>query len=270
MQNQNQDKPNYDQYSQEIDLVDIAAVVYRRKLTLLLVVLFSVVLATGYWFYLGEKVEVSAVFKIGEEAILNKKQELVPIPLMSVIDSSQLLTMIYLPTLIEATELETGIQINEEDIEINYLESVKDSNNTTSILELSSKGTQKESQALVTIFDGSIELLLKTHAEKLDAYRLRIRALIETVKNNLLLLKQSSTESAEILLLEGNIVSLKNIVAASTKSTILKRATVESAESKGLVIYVAGGLVSGLFLGCFLVFFLELYAKAKIRAAETA
>ena len=87
MQNQNQDKPNYDQYSQEIDLVDVAAVVYRRKLTLLLVVLFSVVLATGYWFYLGEKIEVSAVFKIGEETVLKyesttKKLELVQIPLM--------------------------------------------------------------------------------------------------------------------------------------------------------------------------------------------
>jgi hypothetical protein len=33
---------------------------------------------------------------------------------------------------------------------------------------------------------------------------------------------------------------------------------------------VAGGLVAGILLGCFTVFFLELYAKAKIRAAETA
>jgi len=50
---------------------------------------------------------------------------------------------------------------------------------------------------------------------------------------------------------------------------IVKRSSVEPVEPKGLVIYVAGGLVAGILLGCFTVFFLELYVKAKIRAAET-
>ena len=218
MQNQNQDKPNYDQYSQEIDLVDIAAVVYRRKLTLLLVVLFSVVLATGYWFYLGEKVEVSAVFKIGEEAILNKKQELVPIPLMSASDSSDLLEMVYFPALLKSTELETGTKINKEDIEVIYVDYGKDSVKTTSILALYAKGFRKDAQALEAIFNGSLELLEKDHAEKIDEYRNTMNSLLETQKSKLLILKQSSTERAEILLIEGNIVSLKNILAASTKS----------------------------------------------------
>ena len=61
------------------------------------------------------------------------------------------------------------------------------------------------------------------------------------------------------------------MLAASTKSVIIKRASVDPVEPKGLAMYVVVGLVAGLFLGCFtVVFLLELYAKAKIRAAETA
>ncbi|MBC8200506.1 MAG: hypothetical protein H8E86_00555 [Planctomycetes bacterium] len=139
-----------------------------------------------------------------------------------------------------------------------------------------SEGTQKESQVLVTIIDGSLELLLKNHTDKLDEYRSGVLSLIESEKNKLLLLKQLSTPEtpneglAERSLVEANILSLNNVLSASTHSKIIKSASAEPAESKGPVVYVAAGLVSGLFIGCFLVFFLELYAKAKIRAEETA
>ena len=69
---------------------------------------------------------------------------------------------------------------------------------------------------------------------------------------------------------ESNIVSLRTTLATATNSAIVTRATAEIVEPKGLVTYMAGSLVVGLVVGCFAVFFLELYAKAKIRAAETA
>lgn len=271
----NQQQPNYDQYPQEIDLVDLAVVVYRRKWTLVLAVLFSVIIACGYWASSGDELKVSAVLQIGEEAILDSG-ELSVEPLMSAPDTAQLLKRVYLPALLLSTEFESGIQTYEEDIEINYVESRKGFEKKTSVLELFSEGTQKESQVLVTIIDGSLELLLKNHTDKLDEYRSGVLSLIESEKNKLLLLKQLSTPEtpneglAERSLVEANILSLNNVLSASTHSKIIKSASAEPAESKGPVVYVAAGLVSGLFIGCFLVFFLELYAKAKIRAEETA
>ena len=271
----NSNQQNHEHYPEEIDLVDVAAVVYRRKATLVLVVLCSVIVSFGYWFYLGEKIEVSAVFETGE-ILQSNEYESHKVPLMSATDSSQLLTLVYLPALITSTELETGTQIDVENIEIKYLESAAGAKTTTSILELFADSTQKEAQASVAIFDGSFELLLKRHEDKLAEYRLRIRSLIDNQKNRVLLMKQIATLEdpntllAERSLVESNILSLESTLAASTNSVVIKSASVEQMDSKGAVIYVAGGVVSGLFLGCFLIFFLELYAKAKIRAAETA
>ncbi|MBC8200507.1 MAG: hypothetical protein H8E86_00560 [Planctomycetes bacterium] len=120
----NQQQPNYDQYPQEIDLVDLAVVVYRRKWTLVLAVLFSVIIACGYWASSGDELKVSAVLQIGEEAILDSG-ELSVEPLMSAPDTAQLLKRVYLPALLLSTEFESGIQTYEEDIEINYVESRK-------------------------------------------------------------------------------------------------------------------------------------------------
>jgi hypothetical protein len=378
MQNQNQDKPNHEHYPEEIDLVDVAAVMYRRKATLVLVVLFSVIVAFGYWFSLDEKIRVSAVFKIGEEAILDSGEP-VRLPIMSALDSSQLLKLIYLPLLIKSNKLETGTQISQENIDINYAVSKKDSEENTAIVELFTEGSQKDAQELVAIFNASLEMLLKTHAEKSDEFRLRVRslietqeiklevyqssfgvllethakklevyqssfslflethaekldeyrrylqALIETQKNKFELLEQVATpvhpnaglvgllgkdstniESlegvlseldrarqeniksleealeklstpemikagvAQVSLVEANIMSLESALVVSTNSVIIKRASAEPAKQKGLATFVAGGFGVGMFIGCFVVFFLELYAKAKIRAAETA
>ena len=272
----NQNQSNHEHYPEEIDLVDLAAVVYRRKWTLILVVLFSGIIACGYWVSLVDKFQVSAVLQIGEEAFLDSSGDSKFLQLMSAPDSAQLLKLVYVPALLISTELETGTQIDEEDIEINYVESGKGSEKTTSILELISNGTQKESQALATIFDGSFELLLKRHEDKLAEYRLRIRSLIDIQKNRLLLMKQITTPEvpntllAEISLVELNILSLESTLAASTNSVVIKSASVGQTDSKGPAIYIAGGFVVGLFLGCFVIFFLELYAKAKIRAEETA
>ena len=271
----NQNQPNHEHYPEEIDLVDVAAVVYRRKATLALVVLFSVIIAFGYWFSLGEKVKVSAVFTIGEEVVLDLENP-VRVPIMSALDSSQLLKLVYLPLVIKSNNLETGTQINQENIDINYAISKKDSEENTAIVELFKEGSQQDTQALTDIINGSLELLLKNHTEKLDEYRNKLRSLIETEKSNLLLLKQLSTVEnpnaglSERSLVESNIVSLETLIAASTNSVIIKRASAEPVKPKGPVIFVAGGFGVGMFLGCFVVFFLELYAKAKIRAAETA
>jgi hypothetical protein len=270
----NQQQPNYDQYPQEIDLVDLAVVVYRRKWTLALVVLFGVIVSFGYWFSLGEKLQVSAVFTIGEKAMLTSESSVPALsPLMSALDTSELLNLIYIPQSIKSNKLETGTEVDQEDIEINYAVSKKDSEENTTILELFTEGSQQNAQALIPIFNDSLELLAKTHAEKLEEYKNRVRSIIKTKKSNLQLLNQQYGEDGEVeyrVIVEASVLSLETMLAASTNSHILKRATAESAEAKGLVVYVAGGLVSGLFLGCFLVFFLELYAKAKIRAAETA
>jgi hypothetical protein len=271
----NQYQPNHDQYPQEIDLVDVASVVYRRKATLVLVVLCSVIVAFGYWFSLGEKIQVSAVYKIGEEVILDSGGTNL-VPLMSASDSSQLLKLVYLPALLQSHRPETGTQINQENIDINYVDSGKGFEKNTTIIELFSEGSQQDAQALVPIFDSSLNLLLKNHTEKFNEYKSRVNSLIETQKSNLLLLKQLSTTEnpnaglSQTSLVEANIMSLESTLATATKSMIIKSASVEQTDSKGPVIYVAGGVVLGLFLGCFVVFFLELYAKAKIRAAETA
>ena len=192
MQNQNQDKPNYDQYSHDIDLVDVAAVIYRKKRTFLLAVLFSVVLATGYWFSLGEKIQVSAVFKTGQEAVFDSRGVTVS-PLMSASDSSNLLSLVYLPLLLKSNKAETGSEINKKIIDINYADSVEGSTENISVIELLATGIQKDAQALVAIFNSSLEQLLKTHAEELDAYKSSVSTLIESEKSKMLLLKQLST-----------------------------------------------------------------------------
>jgi len=272
----NQNQPNHEHYPEEIDLVDVAAVVYRRKATLALIVLFSVIVAFGYWFSLGEKVKVSAVFKIGEEVVL-ESGEAARVPIMSALDSSQLLKLVYLPLVIKSNKLETGTQINLENIDINYVVSKKGhKENITAVVELFTEGSQKDAQEIVDIFNASLELLLKNHAEKLDEYRNKLRSLIETKKSTVLLLKQIPTVErpneglAQISLVEGGIMSLESTLAAATNSVIIKRASAEPVKPRGPVTFVAGGFGVGMFLGCFVVFLLELYAKAKIRAAETA
>ena len=209
----NSNQQNHEYYPEEIDLVDVAAVVYRRKATMVLVVLFSVIVALGYWFSSDEKIKVSAVFIIGEKAMLESS---VPVlsPLMSALDTSELLNLIYIPQSIKSNTLETGTHIDKEAIDIKHV-SKKNFKESTVILSLFAKASQKKSQDLVSIINGSLELLEKNHAEKLDEYKNRVRYIIETKKSNLQLLNQNHdiAGSSDGMTLEASVFITRNCVS---------------------------------------------------------
>jgi phosphoglycerate-specific signal transduction histidine kinase len=79
-----------------------------------------------------------------------------------------------------------------------------------------------------------------------------------------------ATSEAEILRLKASIATLELSLGQSTPSIVLSPATITPMPGMGLPLIIVGSLFVGGVLGCFLVFFLELISRAKLRIAETS
>ena len=76
----------------------------------------------------------------------------------------------------------------------------------------------------------------------------------------------SATQEANIKILEQKKNGLELTSNQSSESNIVSQASATAEERRSMLTYVIGGVFAGGFLGCFLAFFLELVAKAKVRA----
>ena len=79
-----------------------------------------------------------------------------------------------------------------------------------------------------------------------------------------------ATSEAEILRLKASITTLELSLGQSTPSIVISPATITTKPGMSLPVITAASLFVGGILGCFLVFFLELISRAKLRIAETA
>ncbi|MBC8310500.1 MAG: hypothetical protein H8E83_08310 [Planctomycetes bacterium] len=79
-----------------------------------------------------------------------------------------------------------------------------------------------------------------------------------------------AANEAEILRLKASIATLELSLGQSTPSIVLSPATITPKPGRSLYVITAGSLFLGGMLGCFLVFFLELISRAKLRIAETS
>jgi chromosome segregation ATPase len=79
-----------------------------------------------------------------------------------------------------------------------------------------------------------------------------------------------ASHEAEVLRLEADIVDLELSLEQSTPSEVIAPPTTVPSSKTSLKLVGIGALFVGGMLGCFVAFFLELLAKVKVRAAESA
>ncbi len=250
-------------YSDEIDLVDLAAVLYRRKIMFIFVLIICTVLGFGYWATMTESMETTAVFQTGKIAVIENGEALF-LPLMNSDTSEQLLESIFIPLAIDTTDATAGKRLNQDNI-------VNDQESKT--LLLTTNTSKDDSKIARAVLSESFDLLLEVHNEEYRSFIQNIQDKIDselTQIEELSINLKSGAPTQYVMERRSIILSLKTILAASMQSKIIKQPTSVTIESKRPNLFVMGGFVAGLFVGCFVVFFQELYAKAKIRATEIA
>jgi len=246
----NQEQPHQYATPQEIDLVDLAAVLYRRKVILFLVIAICLVGAVLYSSWIKEKSTISMAFETGR---IGTKLVMEPD------ETSNLLSSFYLPRYLEAgvevevLNLGAGIVgFNKEVITGQPLEDFRDAANL------------------------AFKDLLTTHNQISENFL--------QSKKNMLAIKQQELKATKILAvspghsavdlatqyaIEASIMSLQNEINLSFLSTVSDTITITLTPKKGPVLYVVTGIALGIFCGCGFVFFLELMSKVKARVQET-
>lgn len=245
----NQEPPHQYATPQEIDLVDLAAVLYRRKVILFLVIAICLIGAVLYWSWGKEKSTISMAFETGRNGT-----GLVMAP----DQTSLLLSSLYLPPYlepgvkVEMLNLGAGIVgFNQEVVAGQPLEDFRDAANL------------------------AFKDLLTTHNKISQSYL--------QSKKNMLAIKQQELKATKILAvspghtavdlatqyaIEASIMTPQNDINVSVPSRVSDIVTV-TASKKRTLYYVVTGIALGIFCGCGFVFFLELISKAKARVQET-
>ena len=101
------------------------------------------------------------------------------------------------------------------------------------------------------------------------AYRIKV---LEASSENIAvgLAAFDAVHEAKVSQLEEAIISLQLLLIQSTPSEVLAPPTKIPSPKQSIKTIAIGALFAGGIFGCFVAFFLELFAKAKVRAAETA
>jgi SpoU rRNA methylase family enzyme len=180
--------------------------------------------------------------------------------------SEQLLNLLYIPTAIENQEIDGGTRISKKSF------SVESEDEGSSVL-ITAKTSEEDSGVAKAVISQSLNLLLEQHDLEHQRITKEINNKINVLDGEIsaLLNNQKSGEpTSEVLEKKTMVVLLQTSLALSKESEIILQESPVPVDSKSPILFGVGGLVAGLFVGCFVVFFLELYAKAKIRASETA
>jgi len=269
----NPQQMNQHDQPQEIDLVDIAVVLYRRKAAILLTVCICFVVAIGVRFTLKNKIEVTAVFLTGKISSVSNESSF-PQPIMEVSESVRLLNSIYIPDNIEKYSKGMRKQFVPKDIRV--FGNIDKDDKASFVIVLISEVDEELAQNMISLMNGSLEDLLSSqqvfYEQLVSDTNMLLEAKmleVESRKNVSLVSDANVVNITTMLRLETTILNLKNTLNSSLPSEILRPGKGVPMKPKSFVLFAIGGIFSGLFLGCMLAFFLELLCKAKTRAAET-
>jgi hypothetical protein len=116
----------------------------------------------------------------------------------------------------------------------------------------------------------NIDTRLNWFDASLEVKKLDLEVDITTSSENLKTRFDSfdASHEAEVLRLEADIVDLELSLEQSTPSEVVAPPTTIPSSKTSLKLVGIGALFVGGMLGCFVAFFIELLAKAKVRAAE--
>ena len=251
----NQDQQNQLSPPQEIDLVDLVAVLYRRRVPLFIVAALCIAAPIAYWSSIEENSEITMSFETGRNG-----HELI----MPAEESHMMLISLILPKHMATLDL-SGVTIE-------HGKSFTSGIVTISALMPNEKIFEKTKSAINSSFDDLLVIHNKISVRYLKA------------KENLLTSKKHEQEATKVLaispghtavdlatqhILESTIVSTQNLIDLSFPSQISNITTTISIPKISVFIIAFAGLIVGIFVGCGLVFFLELLSQVKSRVAET-
>ena len=246
-----QENPNELSPPQEIDLVDLVVVLYRRKVILFLVIAICFMGGALYWFQSNSKSTISMSVETGRNGT-----ELIMAPQAS----SSLFSSLYLPRYLDV----------DVDVDVEVLGG--------GVIGISCELIEGP---ILEKFQNAVVLALKD----LTALHNQISENYLQSRKNLLASKLQELEATKILgvspghtavdwaaqqMIEANIISLQTEIDLSRPSQISDIITITPRHSSGVLLYAVAGLAIGIFCGCCLVFFLELLDQAKSRVSETS
>jgi len=251
----NQDQQKQLLPSQEIDLVDLVAVLYRRKVVLFIVTALCIVASIAYWLIIREKSEITMSFDTGRNG-----SELI----MSPEESRMMLVSLLIPKHMIAFDL-PGVTIeNSESFEGGIV--------TITALTMSGQTLEKTQSAI----NSSFEDLLATHNKISERFLKAKETLLASNKQEQKATRAFAASSGLTAadlgaqhILEATIVSTQHLIDLSHHSEISKVITTSKSPRISIFLFAFVGLIAGIFSGCGFIFFLEIISQAKTRLAET-
>ena len=128
-----------------------------------------------------------------------------------------------------------------------------------------------------SIITESLTDLLATHVEHYDRFKLALQSLIQAKEAELEAIKKSNPLAQSVLLtqlttsnIESSIAMLQVQLDSSFSSSVASVKTESGLQGQHPLVLVAGGASAGIFIGCVLVLFLEVFSQAKLRATRIA
>ncbi len=241
MNQENKIQTEYD----EINLMDYAVVVLKRKWLIFGIFLIAVI-AAGIFSYFAPKIyEIDTSLEIGKigETIIEK-----PLQIVEKINND-----VYEISIREKLGIQEGYpKIKAEDIKNTNLVKIK--------IESDNPGLSKR------ILEEMNNLILAEHQEKMEKKKVKIEENIKEIQEELTLLETKKQYSEGIAELQIELTNLKNQLVFYKPTKIIKNPTVSDGPIRPrflLNVIIAG--VLGLFMGVFLAFGREWWQKNKER-----
>ena len=227
MDNQNQHQPNDTRFSQEIDLVDIVVVIWRRKSTVIFLTIVSILIASALFVSGGNtKHNISAVVLVGNSTVKTEDGAFETRQLMKASVSKQLLDHALIPN--EAIRvLALGMKVDPSTV---LVTAEQEKDGSGSVVVISAKVTTENLEGMKTIIYGASDSIATIQNSYLKKTSLQTIANINKMKLSIELAQNQATLDdlkqpyiTKQLLIEQNIAKASDEVLIEQNRALLKQ-----------------------------------------------